>query len=108
MSSAACQARALGKLVEQRKAHGQVLNGLWQDYFPEMFEVTRAPWLFAALADFARPKCTGDFPTEEQPIVRLLSELTQRADQGDSEAARLVRDVGSMRRPLSALQEAST
>jgi len=105
MSSAARQAQALGILVGERADSNQTLAGLWRDYFPRMFEETRAPWLFAAMADFARPQCTGDFPSEEQASIERLTELMQLGDNGDAEAAALVANVGAMRMPLAALHD---
>ena len=72
---------------------------------PQIFQVTRAPWLFAALADFSRPKCTGDFPTEEQRTVELLTKANALADSGDADAALLVASIGGMRTPLSAIED---
>ena len=103
MSSAARQAQALGRLVAERAAAGQPLQGLWRDYFPAVHEETRAPWLFAALADFARPECTGDFPADEQASIERLTQLTEQGQAGDEAAATLLANVGSMRKPLSAL-----
>ena len=105
MSSAAQQAQSLGELVSARAAAGDSLSGLWRDYFPAVYEVTRAPWLFAALADFARPECTGDFPAEEQSSVELLMRLSELGDEGNAEAALVLANVGSLRAPLSAIHE---
>jgi 2-polyprenyl-6-methoxyphenol hydroxylase-like FAD-dependent oxidoreductase len=104
MSSAARQARALGQLVADRSANGRSLDGLWRDYFPRVFQETRAPWLFAAMADFSRPKCTGDFPSEEQPTIELLTAAGNLAEAGDGEAAMLVASIGALREPLSTLE----
>ena len=103
MSSAARQAQALGGLVSARATNGDSLAGLWQDHFAAMHEETRAPWLFAALADFARPECSGDFPTEEQAAIEQLTRLSELGDNGDAEAAMLLANVGAMRQPLSTL-----
>ena len=105
MSSAARQALALGLLVADRARSGQPLDGLWQDYFPRVFEETRAPWLFAAMADFSRPECTGDFPTEEQASIELLTKMAQLGESGDAEAATLIASIGAMRSPLSSLHD---
>ncbi len=105
MSSAARQAQALGRLVAERAANGESLTGLWQDYFAAVYEETRAPWLFAALADFARPECTGDFPSEEQASIAQLTRLSELGASGDKQAATLLANVGAMRKPLSSLEE---
>ena len=105
MSSAARQAQAPGLLVAPRAAAGKPLAGLRQDYFPAVYEEIRAPWLFAALADFARPECTGDSPLDEQAAIEILTDLGERGAGGDVEAAALLADVGALRRPLSALHE---
>lgn len=104
MSSAARQAQALGQLVAGRSRAGNSLDGLWRDYFPRVFQETRAPWLFAAMADFSRPKCTGDFPMEEQETMKLLTAVMQLGEGGDAEAAMLTASIGAMRSPLSSLE----
>jgi 2-polyprenyl-6-methoxyphenol hydroxylase-like FAD-dependent oxidoreductase len=104
MSAAACQARALGEVLTRRARRSQDLTGLALEFFPEAFEVTRTPWALAAAADFQDPRTTGDFPVEEIQSLAMFQLAATRADT-DPEAARLVSDVMTLARPLSALHE---
>ena len=102
MSAAACQARALGDVLERRSRGSQDLTGLALEFFPEAFEVTRTPWALAAAADFRDRRTTGDFPVEELQSLAMFQLAVTLADT-DPEAARLVADIGTLVRPLSAL-----
>lgn len=104
MASAACQARALGQVLERRAAEGRDLTGLARDFFPEAFEVTRTPWALAAVADFQDGRTTGDFPLEELTSLALFQQALSLAAH-DPEAERLVADIFTLIRPLSALNE---
>jgi 2-polyprenyl-6-methoxyphenol hydroxylase-like FAD-dependent oxidoreductase len=104
MSAAACQARALGQVLERRVQASGDLNGLALDFFPEAYEVTRTPWALAAVADFMDARTTGDFPMEELQSLAMFQQATLLAD-GDPQAAQLVADIFTLVRPLSALHE---
>ena len=104
MSAAACQARALGEVLERRTRGSQGLTGLALEFFPEAYEVTRTPWALAAAADFQDGRTTGDFPMEEMQSLTMLQLATDLADT-DPEAARLVADIVTLTRPLSALHQ---
>jgi 2-polyprenyl-6-methoxyphenol hydroxylase-like FAD-dependent oxidoreductase len=104
MSAASRQAVSLGELLEERSASGDGLDGLWRPYFAAAFEQTRAPWLFAAMADLSQEGTTGDFPEEETETVGLMMKLAELADGGNAEARYLLSSVGSMMKPLSALE----
>lgn len=103
MSAAACQARALGEVLERRSQCSQDLTGLALEFFPEAFEVTRTPWALAAGADFLDGRTTGDFPVEEMQSLAMLRLATTLADT-DPEAAQLTADIITLVRPLSALR----
>jgi len=105
MSAASRQAMSLGELLTEKSTSGEGLEGLWRPYFAAAFEQTRAPWLFAAMADLSQEGTTGDFPEEENDSVGLLMKLSGLADQGDEQAKILLMSVGSMMEPLSALHE---
>ena len=102
MSAAACQARALGAVLERRSRSSQGLTGLALEFFPEAFEVTRTPWALAAGADFLDRRTTGDFPVEEMQSLAMLRLATTLAAT-DPEAAQLAADIITLVRPLSAL-----
>jgi 2-polyprenyl-6-methoxyphenol hydroxylase-like FAD-dependent oxidoreductase len=104
MSAAALQARALGDILRRRSDEGEDLTGLAMEFFPQAYEVTRTPWALAAGSDFQDGRTTGDFPLEElDNLTRFLS-LAAVADD-DPEAERLVVDIFTLVRPLSALEE---
>ncbi|MFT7131983.1 MAG: 2-polyprenyl-6-methoxyphenol hydroxylase-like FAD-dependent oxidoreductase [Cyclobacteriaceae bacterium] len=105
MSAASRQAVALGELIAKRAERNTGLDGLWQDFFPEAYEQTRAPWLFAALADFGQPGTTGDFPAEEQTSVEMVMKLAALGGEGNKEASLLLGMVFSMRDSLSAIHD---
>jgi flavin-dependent dehydrogenase len=104
MSAAACQARALGELLEQRSGGSRNITGLALEFFPAAYEVTRTPWALAAAADFQDSRTVGDFPTEELDSLAKFLTLSTLADN-DPEAARLAADLVTLTRPLSALDE---
>jgi flavin-dependent dehydrogenase len=104
MSAAACQARALGQVLDRKTSGAGELSGLALEFFPEAFEVTRTPWALAAGADFLDGRTTGDFPADELQSLVMLQSLATLADT-DPEAAQLVGDIFSLARPLSALHE---
>jgi hypothetical protein len=104
MSAAACQARALGEVLERRARASQDLSGLALEFFPAAFEVTRTPWALAAAIDFQDGRTTGDFPVEEMPSLAMFQLVAALADT-DPEAAQLTADIITLARPLSALYE---
>lgn len=103
MSSACRQGIALQRVLEQRSVEGQSLDGMWKDVFQQYYEETRAPWLFAALADFMHPDCSGDFPEEEQPVLAAMGQIRELAMQGNEAAGRLLQSVGTLKMPLTAI-----
>ena len=104
MSAAACQAQALGQVLERRRGASQDLTGLASEFFPEAFEVTRTPWALAAAADFQDSRTTGDFPMEEVESLMMFQAAAALADT-DADAAQLTADIFTLARPLSALHE---
>jgi 2-polyprenyl-6-methoxyphenol hydroxylase-like FAD-dependent oxidoreductase len=104
MSAAACQAQALGELLDRRASESGNMTGLALEFFPQAYEVTRTPWALAAAADFQDGRTSGDFPTEEmEKLVRFLTLATLA--ESDPEAARLAADLITLTRSLSALDE---
>lgn len=101
MSAACRQGLALARVLHDRAS----LHGLWRDFLPEAYRETRAPWLFAALADFRDPRCTGDFPVEEMELVELLAYVVQQTAAGDREALQRLLEVQSLTAPLESLRQ---
>lgn len=103
MSSAAGQVRGLQSLLAGRAAEGRGLEGLAMEFFPIAEEWVRGPWILAAMSDFAHPDCTGDFPEADLPDLMLLGEAAQ-AGATSPETLQLVNDIGTLRKPLSAIR----
>jgi 2-polyprenyl-6-methoxyphenol hydroxylase-like FAD-dependent oxidoreductase len=103
MSSAAGQVRGLQSLLAARAADGRDLDGLAMEFFPIAEEWVRGPWILAAMSDFAHPDCTGDFPEADLPDLMLLGAAAQAA-ASSPEALQLVNDIGTLRKPLSAIR----
>ncbi|MDA0788792.1 MAG: tryptophan 7-halogenase [Proteobacteria bacterium] len=82
------------------------LDGLWRQALPAIYQETRAPWLFASLADFAHPDCTGDFPTDEAATLATWQGVLQASATGDAEAGALVYALSTLQVPLGALDSA--
>ncbi len=104
MSSACRQAKALGRVLQSRLTKQQGLNNIALDFFQEAYEETRAPWLYAALADFNNPLCTGDFPFEERESINIIKELNKASEENDSNASALLASIAQLQKPLAALQ----
>lgn len=70
-------------------------------------QANRAPWLYAATADFMHPECTGDFPQEEMEALAALGALRERAMTGDRQAYRQLMNVSMLKVPLSSILPAT-
>jgi len=105
MSAACRQAMALRRCLQQRVASGAGLAALWRDFLPEAYQETRAPWLFAALADFRDPRCKGDFPTEESELIPLLAHVVAETAAGDPQALPVALAIQSLVAPLEILRQ---
>ena len=100
MSAASRQAIALGRALDG----AEDLAGLWRNFFPEAYQETRAPWLFASLADFGHPDCSGDFPSEEAPTLGAFQRALGLAQQGDREAGQLTGAISGLLDRLDVLE----
>lgn len=103
MAAACRQAKALQSALRSA-AKTRRLSGFWQHYLPEAFQETRAPWLFAALADFQDSRCSGDFPMEDLHLTRGLQYLAAEAARGDGDAALTLDALGTLSIRLDALE----
>ncbi len=101
MSAACRQAMALRRNLEQC---GDRLDGLWRAFLPAAYQETRAPWLFAALADFRDPRCTGDFPAEEGELIDLLGYVVGQTAAGDVDALWATMTIQALVAPLESLR----
>jgi 2-polyprenyl-6-methoxyphenol hydroxylase-like FAD-dependent oxidoreductase len=107
MSSAAGQVRGLQSLLAGRAADSRGLEGLAMDFFPIAEDWVRGPWILAAMGDFEHPECTGDFPEADLPDLMLLG-TAAGAGATSPETLRLVNDIATLRKPLSAIRALTT
>jgi 2-polyprenyl-6-methoxyphenol hydroxylase-like FAD-dependent oxidoreductase len=105
MSAASRQGIALQQVMEAAVKSGNGLDGIWKAFFPEAYQETRAPWLFAAIADFGDPRCTGDFPTEETDTLALMQFVGGLAQSGDAEAQLTMASIGGLMNRLAILEQ---
>jgi 2-polyprenyl-6-methoxyphenol hydroxylase-like FAD-dependent oxidoreductase len=103
MSAAAGQVRGLQSLLSARAADGRHLDGLAMEFFPIAEDWVRGPWIVAAMSDFANPDCTGDFPEADLPDLMLLGKAAE-AGATSPDTLRLVNDIATLRKPLSAIR----
>ena len=103
MSAAAGQARVLDQVLDDRERRGGDLAGMAHEFFVGVHEVTRAPWALAAGSDFLSAGTTGDFPDEEFENLLRFVELGRLVD-ADADAASLLVDLFTLRRPWSMLE----
>lgn len=104
MTAACRQAKGLQTALAAAADGGEGLTGLWRRFFPEAYQETRTPWLFAAFADFRDPRCTGDFPVDDVHIPPLLYTLSAAAAKGDTEARRTLESIETMETRLDILE----
>ena len=102
MSSAALQARALGRLLEERANSADGLDGLAAAFFTQAAEVVNTPWTLAANFDFAYPQTTGTRSTIPSEIVRYFLTLDALSAE-DIEIHKTLVEVFGLARPMSAL-----
>ena len=102
MSSAALQARALGRLLEERTNSPRGLEALAAAFFPQAAEVINTPWTLAANFDFVFPQTTGTRSSMPSEIVRYFLALDALTAE-DIQIHKTLVEVFGLARPLSAL-----
>jgi 2-polyprenyl-6-methoxyphenol hydroxylase-like FAD-dependent oxidoreductase len=102
MSSAALQARVLGRLLEERTNAAQGLEGIAAEFFTQAAEVINTPWTLAANFDFAFPQTTGARSSMAPEIERYFLTLDALTAE-DIEIHKTMVEVFGLARPLSAL-----
>jgi 2-polyprenyl-6-methoxyphenol hydroxylase-like FAD-dependent oxidoreductase len=102
MSSAALQARVLGRLLEERTNSPRGLEALAAAFFPQAAEVINTPWTLAANFDFVFPQTTGTRSSMPSEIVRYFLALDALTAE-DIEIHKTLVEVFGLARPLSAL-----
>jgi 2-polyprenyl-6-methoxyphenol hydroxylase-like FAD-dependent oxidoreductase len=102
MSSAALQARALGRVLEERTNSPLGLEGIAAAFFAQAAEVINTPWTLAANFDFAFPQTTGTRSSMASETVRYFLALDALTAE-DIEIHKTLVEVFGLARPLSAL-----
>ncbi len=104
MSVAALQVQALQKLLGERAESGGGLTGLALSFFRKAAEVANDAWILAASTDFVYPQTIGERPSDlKERLAHFAAVSALAAD--DIEVQRLLFEVGSLCKPLSALSE---
>ena len=104
MSSAALQVRELQRLLTERAAGSEGLEGLALSYYPKAAEVVSAPWTLSANADFAYHLTKGERPPDAKESGEYFGALIGLTAE-DMEVYKLVTEVFHLAKPLSALRE---
>jgi flavin-dependent dehydrogenase len=104
MSSAALQAQALQKVLRERAAQSDGLDGLASAFFPKAAEAISAPWTLAANFDFAYPQTRGERPPGLAEGAGYFAALDSLQNE-DIDVQRLVTEVFQLTKPISALRE---
>jgi 2-polyprenyl-6-methoxyphenol hydroxylase-like FAD-dependent oxidoreductase len=104
MTSAALQARALGALLEERAAQNSGLSGLALSFFPRASQVVADPWLLAGYVDLAYAKTQGERPPDLKEQLSYVAAV-DALSANDVEIQRLLQEVLSLCKPVSALNE---
>ncbi|MDD9935432.1 MAG: tryptophan 7-halogenase [Myxococcales bacterium] len=105
MSAASRQAIALRAALRSAAENGSGLDGLWRRFLPEAYQETRAPWLFACLADFRDERCTGDFPSDEAEALGTFLMVLRSFGTDDTEASEMAMRIASLKGRLDELEQ---
>lgn len=104
MSSAALQVQTLQKILRERAAQSQGLDGLAAAFFPKAAEAVSAPWTLSANFDFAYPQTKGERPPGLAEGAGYFAALDSLQAE-DVDVQRLVTEVFQLTQPISALRD---
>jgi 2-polyprenyl-6-methoxyphenol hydroxylase-like FAD-dependent oxidoreductase len=104
MSATALQVYELQKLLKNRAAESQGLDGLARDFFPEAAKVIATPWALTAAQDLAYPQTTGYRQPNMEESARYFAAVNQLAVE-DIEVRKLVSRVFQLVEPMSVLMD---
>ncbi len=104
MSVAALQVQAFQQSLVERAREGHGLGGLAMSFFPKAADVAGNAWTLAANLDLAYPQTQGERPPDLKEQLAYSTALDALASE-DVEVHRLLIEVGSLCKPLSALNE---
>ncbi|MFV2102332.1 FAD-dependent oxidoreductase [Micromonospora sp. LOL_024] len=103
MSSAALQARALGRTIER---HGPTSPALPGDFYRRAAKVIDVPWRIAAGADFADPRTSGARPLGTDLINRYIATVIRACHTSMPVTLRVLRVQNLLARPESLMTPA--
>ena len=104
MSVAAMEACALGRLLTQRSAEKDPIDGLAPAFFAEAAAIIETPWAMAAIPDFLHPKTRGERPPNFEPTIKFALALTKLAAR-DPAAHKLIVEVQHLLKPRSVYRD---
>jgi 2-polyprenyl-6-methoxyphenol hydroxylase-like FAD-dependent oxidoreductase len=104
MSSAALQVQALQRLLMERAAEAQGLDGLALAFFPKAAEIIETPWTLAAGRDLAYPATQGQRRADLEESAQYFADV-DALTADDLEVYRLVTDVLNLVKLFSALKQ---
>jgi 2-polyprenyl-6-methoxyphenol hydroxylase-like FAD-dependent oxidoreductase len=104
MSVAALQVRALQQLLADRSLEARGLDGLALSFFPKAADIAGNAWTLAGNLDLAYPHTKGNRPPDLKEQLAYFAAVDALAPQ-DVEVHRLLIEVGTLCKPLSALSE---
>lgn len=104
MSVAAMEACALRRVLAQRAAETDPLNGLAPAFFTEAADLIETPWAMAAIPDFLHPKTRGERPPGFAKTIKFSLALIKLAVR-DPEVHRLTVEVQHLLKPRSVYQD---
>ena len=104
MSVAALQVRALQQLLAQRAAEADGIADVALSFFPIAAEIADHAWRLAADQDLAYPQTPGERPPDFNQRLAYFAAIVALTAE-DIEVHRLLTEVLSLCKPLSALKE---
>jgi 2-polyprenyl-6-methoxyphenol hydroxylase-like FAD-dependent oxidoreductase len=104
MTSAALQVQTLHDLLKESGEGSLELERLARVFFTKASEVISVPWMMAASSDFAYPQTKGERPPGLNDSSQYLA-AAEALSANDVEVQKLIWEVFTLARPLSALME---
>jgi 2-polyprenyl-6-methoxyphenol hydroxylase-like FAD-dependent oxidoreductase len=104
MSVAAMEACALGRVLAQRTAEKDPIDGLAPAFFTEAAAIIEAPWAMAAIPDFLHPKTRGERPPNFEQTIKFGLALTKLAAR-DPAVHKLTAEVSHLLKPRSVYRD---
>lgn len=103
MSVAAQEAHALGRLLRERAAERDPLDGLAAAFFDAADGIVETPWRSSALPDLAYPSTVGERPADFERRIKQSTALNALA-AADADINKLLLEVRHLLKPHTALE----